>query len=137
MDLDLSAFYNRLEQEIRSSTDFQSSLSSIMHWCAEQMPHRGWAALSAFDAPKELKSARAWIPRVLQREPCPFPVRGVYFGLGEFQLKGAEYADLYFGLMSQYNPDDAEAQWLWAKPRHYPEKALPQIQGFKTRRHPV
>lgn len=80
----------------------------MMEWCAAQRPHRTWAALAAIDVSKEIKAAKRWIPRVLEREPCPFRVRGAYFGLSEYASKGAEYANLYFGLMSAYDPRDAE-----------------------------
>lgn len=130
MEFDYPKFYERLETEVRKSTDFSASLAALMEWGAQQMPHPDWSRLGAIPVDNEIQSARRWLPRVLKRAPCPFPVRGAYFGLGEFADRtGGEYADLYFGLMSQYSPGDKE--WLFAKPRHYPNAAYLKSKGLK------
>jgi len=132
MDFDYAAFYEQLQNEVRTSTDLSQSVAKSMDWGAQQMPHSDWARLATFDATKEIQAARRWLPRVLEREPSPFPVRGAYFGLGEFQDRsGVEFADLYFGLMSKYDPADSKSEWLFSKPRHYPSKAYLKSKALK------
>jgi len=132
MDFDYAAFYERLQNEVRTSTDLSQSVARLMDWGTQHMPHPDWARLATFDASKEIKAARRWLPRVLKREPSPFPVRGTYFGLGEFQDRsGVEFADLYFGLMSKYDPADSQSEWLHSKPRHYPDNAYLKSKALK------
>jgi hypothetical protein len=51
-------------------------------------------------------------------------VRAIYFGLGERATRDrVEFADLYFGLLSHYEPEDKACEWLWRNPSHYPDKA--------------
>ena len=124
MGFDFPAFYERLQDEVRTSTDLPASMGTMMKWGEGQISHPDWARLATFDAVEELRSAKIWLPRVLKRAPSPFPVRGAFLGLGGFQdQNGTEFADLYFGLMSTYDPADTESQWLYSKPRHYPEDA--------------
>jgi len=132
MDFDFTAFYERLQKEVRTSTDLHSSVEAMMQWGARQIPHADWSRLAAFDAAKELQAAKRWLPRVLKRAPCPFDVRGAFVGLGEFQDRnGVAYADLYFGLMSTYDPADLDSQWLYSRPRHYPDNAYLRSKALK------
>ena len=132
MDFDFAAFYERLQSEVRTSTDLARSLAALMDWGALQIPHSDWARLAVVDATKEIQAAQRWLPRVLKRAPCPFPVRGAYFGLGGFQDRnGVEFADLYFGLMSEYNPADTKSEWLFSRPRHYPNNAYLKSKALK------
>jgi hypothetical protein len=122
--MDYGAFYKRLQREVRTSADFGLSVAAMMDWGSGQLPHSDWSRLAVFDAAKEIQSAKRWLPRILKREPCRFTVRGAFIGLGEFQdSDGIEFADLYFGLMSAYDPADPKLQWLFSTPRHYPSNA--------------
>jgi hypothetical protein len=124
MGIDYARFYEQLQSEVRVSTDFAASMVVLMDWGAQHLPHSDWARLAAFDAEKELQLAREWLPKVLKKTPCPFPIRSAYFGLGEFEDRdGVEFADLYFGLTSVYDPADSELKWLYSEPRHYPDEA--------------
>jgi hypothetical protein len=121
---DYDGFYRRLEAEVRGSSDFAASIAAVMAWCSRSRPHPDWPRLVAFDAAAELQAARSWLPRVSARAPCAFPVRGAYFGLGEFSDDaGVEFSDLYFGLLGAYDRDDTELAWLFDKVRHYPDDA--------------
>jgi hypothetical protein len=132
MDFDFDSFYKRLQEEVRSSTDFGASLKSMLECCAKLQPHPAWAELMALDTSKEIKATKRWLPRVIKREPCPFPVRGAYFGLSEFAYRGAEYANMYVALMSAYDPNDQETQWLFEKPTHYPDKGHLNSKSLKA-----
>ena len=132
MDFDYESFYERLQTEVRVSSDFAHSVAALMDWGAHQISHADWSRLAVFDAAAEISSARRWLPRVLTRAPCPFPIRGAFIGLGEFQDRnGVEYADLYCGLMSTYDSTDAESKWLYSNPRHYPQNAYLKSKALK------
>jgi hypothetical protein len=120
----IRAFYNALHPEFIASTDFEASLQKMLDWAEAQIPHPSWQALKALDFGGAVAKVAPWLSRVLKRAPCPFPVKGIYFGLGEFENKsGVEYTDLYFGLMGQCDFTDRELNWLWGALRHYPDSA--------------
>lgn len=99
-------------------------MQTLLDWGAQRIPHPSWAAMKELDCSVESAGMGKWLTRVLRRAPCPFPVRAIYFGLGERSTRDrVEFADLYFGLLSHYEPEDKACEWLWRNPRHYPDKA--------------
>ncbi|MCF7751027.1 hypothetical protein KQ945_09745 [Bacillus subtilis subsp. subtilis] len=122
--LDYRAFYRLLATEVRASTDVSRSMDTLLAWGHQRIPHPSWAALKELDCSVESAGVGKWLTRVLRRAPCPFPVRAIYFGLGERTNRDrVEFADLYFGLLSHYEPADKACEWLWRGPSHYPAKA--------------
>lgn len=123
-ELDYRAFHRLLAAEVRASKDIGQSMQTLLAWGDQRIPHPSWAALKELDCSVESAGMGKWLTRVLRRAPCPFPVRAIYFGLGERATRdGVEFADLYFGLLSRYEPEDKACEWLWRNPRHYPDKA--------------
>ena len=105
----------------------------MLDWGSETTPHDAWDALKAIDCTSEPKRFKAWLTRVLKRSPCPFPMRGMYFGLGEFETRShAEYADLYFGLYSECDPTDEKLTWLRRGSRHFPDNAWFRSKPLKS-----
>ena len=124
MDLDFRAYFERLQDEVRGRKNLHQSMVSLMDWCSQRLHHRDWKRLATLVDAEDSVSAREWLPGVLARAPCPFPIRGVYFGLGEFtDSNGIEFADLYVGFMSEYDRNDLAAEWLFSDPLHYPDEA--------------
>lgn len=131
--LDFNAFYTLLANEVRTSTDFNESMHKLLDWGSKAIPHDGWAALKALDCSSETSKVGPWLSRVLKRSPCPFPVRGIYFGIAERATRArVEYADLYFGLMGEYQPTDEKFAWLWRGPKHYPSGSYFRSEPLKT-----
>jgi len=132
-EFDYKAFYRILAGEVRTSTDFVQSLKTLLEWAEKADPHASWAALRALGCSDEPKKVVGWLDRILKRTPCPFPVRGIYFGLGEHMTRtGIEYADLYVGFLSSYAPADRTSSWLWRGPSHYPENAYLRSKSLKA-----
>ena len=122
-----------LADEVRTSRDFTQSMQKLLEWGSKSIPHDSWTALKALDCSAEPGKVGTWLVRVLSRSPCPFPVRAIYFGLGECATRArVEYADLYFGLMSEYQPSDKKSSWLWRDPRHYPSNSYFRSQPLKS-----
>lgn len=123
-ELDYRAFYRLLAAEVRASRDVSRSMQTLLDWGDQRITHPSWAALKELDFSAESAGVGKWLTRVLRRAPSPFPVRAIYFGLGERANRDrVEFADLYFGLLSQYEREDKACEWLWRNPRHYPDKA--------------
>ena len=122
-NFDYGLFYKTLQHEIFISTDFAASLQKMLAWCEKQNPHESWKKLQALNFSAEVSRVEPWLSQTLKRSPCQFPVKAVYFGLGEFEKCRAEYADLYFGLMGQCDLSDKKSKWFWGDLRHYPDNA--------------
>lgn len=122
-ELDYRAFYRLLAAEVRASTDVSRSMQTLLDWGAQRIPHPSWAAMKELDCSVESAGMGKWLTRVLRRASCPFPVRTIYFGLGERATRDrVEFADLYFGLFSHYEPEDKACEWLWRNPGTIPTR---------------
>lgn len=132
-EFDYKAFYRILADEVRISTDFAQSMKTLLEWAEKTDPHASWAALRALDCSGEPNKMAMWLDRVLKRAPCPFPVRGVYFGLGEHMTRArVEYAEMYVGFLGSYAPADRTSSWLWRGPSHYPGNACLRSKVLKA-----
>lgn len=116
-------YYAYLPGQLRLRGPIEQAFAALVYWCSRQEAHPIWAQIAAIEIGQELVAARRWIPQVLAHEPCGFPIRGIYFGLGEFQSEQIESADLYLGFFGQCDRTDRECQWLWQAPSFYPENA--------------
>jgi hypothetical protein len=113
-----------LAEVVSNSQSFEESMAKMLDWGETVIPHQSWKALKALDLSNDVSRVAPWIRQVTDLSPAPFPVKGIYFGLGEFaDSAGVEYADLYFGLMGQCDLSDKACGWLWDDPRHYPDGA--------------
>ena len=131
--LDHNTFYPMLADEVRTSTDFNVSMHKLLEWGSNSIPHDAWGALKVLDLSAETERVGPWLNRVLKRSPCPFPVRGIYFGIAERATRARVlYADLYFGLMGEYQPTDTKFTWLWRSPRHYPSSSYFRSEPLKA-----
>lgn len=124
MRIDVDKYFKVLQEQVRSDQSIVKSMGTIMDFCESDIPHKDWKTVRELEVESEVKRAGKWIPRVLEKDPAPFPIEGIYFGLGEFESKeGIEYADLYFGVMGQCDLEDKEFRWVYGDKRHYPERA--------------
>jgi hypothetical protein len=124
MNLNPDTFFAMLAEELRSPDSFDVAFPRALAWCAEHLPHDDWNKIGAADYSADLARARLWVTAVLKKHPCPFPIRGLYFGLAEMSnARGEEFADLYVGFLGQYDSSDAQASWLHGELRHYPDNS--------------
>jgi hypothetical protein len=99
-----------------------AALREIVDLCAAALPHPDWAALRALDYEAELPALRAWFERVLEEEPPPAPLRGLFFTLCH-PMPDAETVttDLELVGTGAYDPADPQLRWLHRR-SYFPER---------------
>ena len=138
MKLDFVAFYTWMENQLRLSADFATSVHAVCDWLEESVPHKDWSKVRSLDANVDLQSAREWLPAALQSSPCPFEAKAIFFGLTEIMGEeddygnyGPEHADLYPVLFARYDADDDTLQWLYGDDRHDFDDLNANLKGLK------
>jgi hypothetical protein len=69
--MDVDAFFESLENEIRSADPFETDMARMIQWCAEHIPHEDWEKLRGADYAADADEARKWILDVLTNTPSP------------------------------------------------------------------
>ena len=107
-------------------------MSEIISICSRDVPHADWSRLSALDYDGDVASLASWIAGVFEREPAPFPIQGLWFGLNNPTENRKVWADMYVGSVAQYAADDAELSWIWKGGRHYPEDSYAHSSSLRS-----
>ena len=123
MGLNHSAIFAKIQELVASDRSVSACMSEIISICSRDVPHADWSELSALDYDGDVASLTSWIAGVFQRQPAPFPIRGLWIGLCNPTEDGKVWADMYVGSVAQYAADDEELGWLWKSERHYPDDA--------------
>jgi hypothetical protein len=116
-----------IQKHLRTQTPVSVGMKEVISICEKYLPHRDWKRMAKIDYDSDVARLRSWIPRVYKKEPPPFVTVGLYFGLcnpctlNDYGEPGRIWADMYIGMLGQYQPRDSKQKWLWGENRHYPE----------------
>ena len=133
MRVDFISFYKRLGEEVKSTADFSLSMKKMMEWCYSQFPHEAWRQVLCFDAEEEIYHASHWIEEAMFRAAAPFPVKGMWFGIAEFQDEfTGTYSDCSFDLFAEYDRLDPKCMWLYSRKRYQPHSAFLNSSGLRS-----
>lgn len=121
---DAQKFFAQLQRTVRQRPTFRAGMLAMLKWCAKQQPHADWAKLSKLAFAADATAAKAWFSGLIAKEPCPFPVRGLYFPLVELvDSRDNDITALTVAFTGQYDPDDDECLWAIGDLRHDPKRA--------------
>jgi hypothetical protein len=123
MGLNHSAIFAKIQELVTFDRPVSQCMGDIITICSRDVPHADWSRLSAVDYDGDVSSLTSWIAGVFEKQPAPFPIQGLWFGLCNPIEGGKVRADMYVGSVAQYAPDDEELSWLWEGERHYPANA--------------
>lgn len=122
--MDYGAFYERMERELPTSTNFAASMSSLIDWLRQRVPHSDWNKLKELKFDEDLRIGKQWFQQLVKEHPSDFDTRALYFGISEefgeeteTGAYGPESADLYLVLFSEYDPNDASMDWIYGTNR--------------------
>ena len=115
-----------------SDSSVSACMGEIITICSRDAPHADWSRLSALDYDGDVASLTLWIGGVFERQPAPFPIQGLWFGLCNPTEDGKVWADIYVGSVAQYVADDEELGWLWKGKRHYPDDAYAHSASLRS-----
>jgi hypothetical protein len=113
-------------------------MKEIVAICEKNLPHKDWQRFARIDFDSDVTRLHKWIPRVYKREPPPFLTLGLYFGLcnpgtlNEYGEPGRVSADMYIGMLGQYQRSDPKFKWLWGDLRHYPDSGYARSTALRS-----
>jgi hypothetical protein len=132
MGLKHSAIFAKIQELVVSDKSASACMSEIITICSRDVLHTDWSRLSALDYDGDVASLTLWIGGVFERQPAPFPIQGLWFGLCNPTEDGKVWADMYVGSVAQYAADDKELGWLWKGERHYPNDAYAHSASLRS-----
>ncbi len=132
MGLKHSVIFANIQKLVASDNSVSACMNEIIALCSRDVPHADWSRLSALDYDTDVASLKSWIAGVFKRQPAPFPIQGLWFGLCNPTKDGKVWADIYVGSVAQYSADDAELGWLWKSQRHYPDDAYAHSASLRS-----
>jgi len=94
MNVDVSAVFAKTQELVASERSPSACMSEIISICSRDFPHADWSRLLAFDYDGDVASLASWIAGVFEREPAPFPIQGLWFGLNN---PTESFFDVYSG----------------------------------------
>jgi len=132
MSLNHSTILAKIRKLVASDRAVSVCMGEIVTVCSRDIPHADWSRLSALDYDGDVASLASWVAGVFQRQPAPFPIQGLWFGLCNPSKDGEVWADMYVGSVAQYAADDEELSWLWKGERHYPQDAYAHSASLRS-----
>lgn len=132
MRLNVSAVFTKIQKLVVSEHSPSAAMIEIISICSRDVPHADWSRLSALGYDADITSLASWIAGVFEKEPAPFPIRGLWFGLNNPTKNRKMWADMYVGAVAQYAPDDTELGWIWKGESHYPEDSYAHSSSLRS-----
>ena len=132
MGLNHSAIFAKIQELVASNRSVSGCMDEIITICSRDVPHADWSQLSALSYDEDVASLTPWIAAVFERQPAPFPIQGLWFGLCNPTEDTKVWADMYVGSVAQYEADDEELGWLWESERHYPDDAYAHSASLRS-----
>lgn len=133
MSLNFSGIFAKIQELVASNRSANACMGEIIGICSRDVPHSDWSRLSVLDYDGDITLLASWIPGVFEREPAPFPIQGLWFGLTNPTENSKVWADMYVGSVGQYEPADTEFGWIWKKgKRHYPENSYAHSSSLRS-----
>ena len=113
MGIKYSEVFAKIRKLVASERSVSDSMDEVVSICARDVPHSDWRRLAALDYEGDVTLLASWIETVFKKQPAPFAIRGLWFGLYNPSDGVKAWADMYVDSMAQYDPDDEELSWLW------------------------
>ena len=129
--INLDDLFAKIEELVLSERAPGEGMREILAQCARDFPHDDWSRLAQLDYDGDVASLAGWIGGVFDREPAPFPIQGLWFGLFNPAEGEKTWADIYVGGMAEYEPGDKEMSWLYQSDRHFPKNAEAHSVGLR------
>jgi hypothetical protein len=111
----MSVVWHDLPEYVLSDRPAREIIDQVIDTYETQLSHEAWQRLRALDWDDGVTVVADWLRAVLQREPPPEAVRGLWFGLDNpVDSNGRVRSDLYVSGTSEYDPDDDALDWVFS-----------------------
>ena len=105
--------YDLVERVARSGCGTREGMNELLTACAERIPHPVWQMLRTQDFESDTITVRSWLARLLEQEPVPWHVTGLYFGLAEYAGDDGDGTGCRLHLIGSdnFSAQDEDCQW--------------------------
>src|ERR1700730_9000568 len=73
-----------VERVALSGRGIHQGINELLAACSARLPHAVWQTLRTLDIERDAVVLRHWLAQLLEREPIPQNIQGLYFGLSEY-----------------------------------------------------
>jgi hypothetical protein len=119
MELDLAQAFGWVTDTLAGDRPVGQSMRRLVGVCADAYPHRDWNRLRELPF-GDTAPLREWIVRVLEADPPPFPLRGLWFGIFNPSCGGVTSADFYVSGTDRFDADTHSMEWA-VRPAWWPD----------------
>lgn len=101
----------RLLHLLGAGATISELMAEIIGVCRDSFAHADWTRLAALDWSAGGEQVRRWVPDLLDEEPPPSDLSGLWFGLVNPITAGTVRSDIHLVGTRDYDPDDADYEW--------------------------
>lgn len=89
-------------------------IAEVIDVCEAERAHPSWVRLRTLRWDEGQQVVARWVRDLMANQPPPPEARGLWFGISTPVDHGQARSDLYFGATRDYEPDDAELEWVFS-----------------------
>jgi hypothetical protein len=113
--------FERIEQLVRVPTPVRTGMFDLLDLCAKTKPSPIWARFRDLDLESDQKKLTKWLRDLLESEPPPATINGLWFGLFNPYLgDGQPTSCLYLAGSERFDPSMGDPDWACG-PAYFPE----------------
>jgi hypothetical protein len=113
--------FERIEQLVRVPTPVRTGMVDLLDLCARTKPSPIWARFRDLDLESDQKELTSWLRKLLESEPPPTTINGLWFGLFNPYLDdGQPTSCLYLAGSERFDPSMTIPDWACG-PAYFPE----------------
>lgn len=113
--------FERIQELLRVPTTVRSGMLDLLDFCEKEKPAPIWASFRDLDLDSDQKELTNWLCRLLENEPPPVAINGLWFGLFNPYLDdGKPTSCLYLAGSERFDPSMSDPDWACG-PEYFPE----------------
>jgi len=113
--------FERIEELVRAQTSVRAGMFDLLDLCAKTKPSPIWARFQDLDLEKDQEELTKWLRKLLECEPPPTTVNGLWFGLFNPYLDdGRPTSCLYLAGSERFDASMSDPDWACG-PEYFPE----------------
>jgi len=113
--------FEQIEQLIHARTPVRDGFTSLLQLCDKTKPSPIWARFHDLDLESDQSNLTKWLRNLLECEPPPATINGLWFGLFNPDLEDEQPTScLYLSGSERFDPSTTDPDWACA-PEYFPD----------------